>query len=70
MLFVTDSGAQSTISILLPPLTRQAFVAATMNPAIADARGLANFSAPSSDMAVMGLEFTPTGQFTSAGSFQ
>ena len=70
MLFVTDSGAQSTISLRLPPRTRQAFVAATMNPAIADAHGLIKFSAPSSDMAVMGLQFTPSGQFTSAGYFQ
>ena len=69
MMFVTDSGAQSTISLVLQPRTRQAFVTATMNPAIADAHGLIKFSAPSSDMAVMGLQFTPSGQFTSAGSF-
>jgi hypothetical protein len=69
MLFVTDSGVQSTISLSLPPRTRQAFVAATMNSAIAGAHGLIKFSAPSSDMAVMGLQFTPSGQFTSAGSF-
>jgi hypothetical protein len=70
MLFATDSGANSTISLVLPPHTRRAFVAAPLNPTIATSRGSIKFSAPSSDMAVMGLQFTSGGQFTSAGSYQ
>ena len=69
MLFATDNGVNSTISLVLPPHTRQAFVAASLNPTIATSRGSIQFSAPSPDMAVMGLQFTSGGQFTSAGSF-
>jgi hypothetical protein len=70
MLFVTDAGAQSTVSFLLQPHTQQAFLSAAMHPAIADSRGSITFTAATADMAVMGLEFTAAGQFTSAGSFQ
>jgi hypothetical protein len=70
MLFATDNGVNSTISLVLPPHTRQAFVAASMNPTIAASRGSIKFSAPSPDMAVMGLQFTAGGQFTSQGLFQ
>ena len=70
MRFATDSGVNSTISLVLPPHTRQAFVAASMNPTIATSRGSIKFSAPSPDMAVMGLQFTSGGQFTSVGLFQ
>jgi len=70
MLFATDSGVNSTISLVLPPHTRQAFVTASMNPTIGTSRGSIQFSAPSPDMAVMGLQFTSSGQFTSAGSYQ
>jgi hypothetical protein len=70
MLFVTDGGVQSTVSLLLQPHTQQAFVSAAMHPAVADSRGSITFSTATADMAVMGLEFTAAGQFTSAGSFQ
>jgi hypothetical protein len=70
MLFVTDNGAQSTVSLLLQPHTQQAFVSAAMHPAIAGTRGSIKFTSATTDMAVIGLEFTAAGQFTSAGVFQ
>jgi len=33
-------------------------------------RGSIKFTAPTADIAVVGLEFTPTGQFSSLGTFQ
>ncbi len=70
MLFVTDGGVQSTVSLLLQPHTQQTFVSAAMHPAIADARGLLTFSAATADTSVVGLQFTAAGQFTWAGAFQ
>jgi hypothetical protein len=69
MLFVTDGGVQSTVSLLLQPHTQQTFVSAAMHPAIADARGLLTLTTATADMAVVGLEFTAAGQFTWAGAF-
>jgi hypothetical protein len=70
MLFETDGGAQSTSSLVLPPHTQQTFVAPTLNPAVANTRGSIKFTAPTADIAVVGLEFTQSGQFTSLGTFQ
>ncbi|MEO8050391.1 MAG: Ig domain-containing protein [Acidobacteriota bacterium] len=70
MLFETDGGAQSTISLVLQPHTQQTFVAPTLNPAVAGLRGSIKFTAPTADIAVVGLEFDSTGQFTSLGTFQ
>jgi len=70
MLFETEGGAQSTRSLDLPPHTRQTFIAPTLNPAVAGFRGSIKFTAPTADIAVVGLEFTSTGQFTSLGTFQ
>ena len=71
MNYVTDGGAQSTTSLVLPPHTHQAFVVTdkTQNPAVVGFRGAIQFSAPTPDIAVMGLEFTPAGAFTSLGAF-
>ena len=70
ILFVTDGGAQSNSSLVLPPHTQQTFVAPTLNPAVAGLRGLIKFTAPTADISIVGLEFTSTGQFTSLGTFQ
>jgi len=70
MLFETDGGAQSTSSLVLQPHTQQTFVAPILNPAVAGVRGSIKFTAPTADIAVVGLEFTSTGQFTSLGTFQ
>jgi hypothetical protein len=70
MLFVTDGGAESTSSLVLQPHTQQAFVAPLLNPAVASARGSIKFTAPTADIAVVGLEFTSTGQFSSLATFQ
>ncbi len=70
MLFETEGGAQSTSSLVLQPHTQQTFVAPTLNPAVAGVRGSIKFTAPTADIAVVGLEFTSTGQFTSLGTFQ
>jgi len=70
MLFQADSGAQSTSSLVLQPHTQQTFVAPTLNPAVAGLRGSIKFTAPTADIAVVGLEFTSAGQFSSLGTFQ
>jgi hypothetical protein len=70
LLFETDGGAQSTSSVVLQPHTQQTFVAPTLNPAVEGVRGSIKFTAPTADIAVVGLEFTSTGQFTSLGTFQ
>jgi probable HAF family extracellular repeat protein len=70
MLFETDGGAQSTSSLVLQPHTQQTFVAPTLNPKVAGSRGSIKFTAPTADIAVVGLEFNSTGQFTSLGTFQ
>jgi len=70
MNYVTDGGAQSSTSIVLQPHAHQAFVVTANNPLVAGFKGAIQFSAPSADIAVMGLEFTPAGAFTSLGAFQ
>lgn len=70
ILFATEGGAQSTIPLVLQPRTQQTFVAPTLNPAVAGVRGSIKFTAPTADIAVVGLEFNATGQFTSLGTFQ
>ena len=70
MNYVTDGGAESTTSVVLPAHSHQAFVVTTNNPAVAGFRGAIHFSAPTPDIAVMGLEFTAAGSFTSLGAFQ
>jgi hypothetical protein len=70
MLFETEGGAQSTSSLVLPPHTQQTLLAPTLNPAVAGVRGSIKFTAPTADIAVVGLEFTSAGQFTSLGTFQ
>jgi len=70
ILFETDGGTQSTSSLVLQPHTQQTFVVPVLNPAVAGFRGSIKFTAPTADIAVVGLEFTSTGQFTSLGTFQ
>jgi hypothetical protein len=70
MLFETDGGAQSTSSVVLQPHTQQTFVTPTLNSAVAGLRGSIKFTAPAADIAVVGLEFTSTGQFSSLGTYQ
>jgi hypothetical protein len=70
MQFETDGGAQSNTSIILQPHEHQAFVAPVNNPAVAGYRGSIHLTASSPDIAVMGLEFTSAGAFTSLGAFQ
>jgi len=70
VLFETDGGAQSTSSVTLQPHAQQTFITPTLNPAVAGTRGSIKFTAPTADIAVVGLEFTPSGQFTSLGTFQ
>jgi hypothetical protein len=70
MNYVTDSGAQSSTSMVLQPHAHQAFVVTTNNTLVVGTRGAVQFSAPTPDIAVMGLEFTAAGAFTSLGAFQ
>jgi hypothetical protein len=70
MLFETDGGAQSASSVVLQPHTQQTFVTPTLNPAVVGLRGSIKFTAPTADIAVVGLEFNSAGQFTSLGTFQ
>ncbi len=70
MNYVTDGGAQSTTSIVLQPHAHQAFVTTDNNALVKGFRGAIQFSAPTPDIAVMGLEFTAAGAFSSLGAFQ
>jgi hypothetical protein len=70
MLFETDGGLQNNSSMVLQPHAHVTFVVPLINPAVAGFRGSIQFTAPSPDMAVVGVEFTSTGQFTSLGTFQ
>ncbi len=70
MNYVTDSGSQSSASIVLQPHAHQAFVVTANNPAVVGSRGAIQFTAATPDIAVMGLEFTAAGAFTSLGAFQ
>jgi virginiamycin B lyase len=70
--FLTDTGVQSTASIVLPARGHVAFVAPVSYPAVANARGAINFTASSPDIVVMGLWQAPTvlGGFSYLGAFQ
>lgn len=70
MLYQTEGGAQSSVAVVLPPHAHQAFVTTASNPASVGVRGSIQFTASSPDISVIGLEFTPAGQFTSLGTFQ
>jgi hypothetical protein len=70
MVFETEGGAQSTNSVVIQPHAQQTFVTPTLNPSVVGLRGSIKFTAPTADIAIVGLEFTSTGQFTSLGAFQ
>jgi hypothetical protein len=70
VLLQLENGSQTSGSIFLPAHAHVAFVAPTRFPFIAGARGSILFTAPTADLTVVGLQFTPTGSFTSLGSFQ
>lgn len=70
MLFETDAGVQSSVPLTLQPHSQQTFVDTAMNSAVAGARGSIKFTAPTADIAVIGLEFTQSGQFTSLETYQ
>jgi hypothetical protein len=70
MLFETDAGVQSSVPVTLQPHSQQAVVVTSLNPAVVGARGSNKFTAPTADIAVTGLEFTQSGQFTSLETYQ
>ena len=70
MLFETDAGVQSSVPLTLQAHSQQAVVLTTLNPGVAGARGSVKFTAPTADIAVTGLEFTQSGQFTSLDTYQ
>jgi hypothetical protein len=70
MKYVTDGGALSTTSVVLQPHAHQAFVVTDNNALVKGFKGAVQFSAPTPDISVMGLEFTAAGAFTSLGAFQ
>jgi hypothetical protein len=70
MLFQTDASVQSSAPLTLQPHTQQAVLLTALNPAVAGARGTVTFTAPTADIAVTGLEFTQSGQFTSLETYQ
>ena len=57
--FLTDAGASSTATIVLPPQAHSAFVVPTAYPALANSRGSINFTASTPDIALTGLQFAP-----------
>ena len=70
MLFETDAGVQSSVPLMLQPHSQQAVVLTALNPAVVGTRGSIKFTAPTADIAVTGLEFTQSGQFTSLETYQ
>lgn len=68
--FQTDQGATSAGSLSLPPHGHTAFVLSSMFPSLTGLRGVIEFTAPTPDIAVVGLRFSPTNSFTSLGIFQ
>jgi hypothetical protein len=68
--FTTDTGAVSTGSLVLAPNAHTAFVLTSKFPALAGLRGSAVFAAPSADLSIVGLRFSPTLSFTSLIAFQ
>lgn len=70
LLFQLEGGGQATGNLSLPAHAHTAFVLPTMFPAVSGARGTIHFTAPTADLSVVGLRFSPTNSFTSLGSFQ
>ena len=68
--FQTDTGATLNGSLSLPPNVHMAFVLTSMFPGLAGQRGSILFTAPTPDLVVTGLRFSPTNSFTSLDSFQ
>ena len=68
--FTSDSGATSTGSLSLSPNAHVAFVLTSMFPSLAGLRGSIKLTAPTPDIAVLGLRVSPTNSFTSVGVFQ
>ncbi len=69
--FLTDAGAQSTASIMLPPNAHTAFVIPTAYTALANTRGSLTLSGSSADLSATGLRFSPSaiGAITALGAF-
>jgi hypothetical protein len=68
--FQTDTGAVSTGSLVLAPNAHTAFVLTSQFPALAGLRGSIVFTAPTPDISIVGLRFSPTNSFTSLSAFQ
>jgi hypothetical protein len=62
--FQTENGTPSTGSLSLPPRTHRAFFLPALFPSVAGVRGSVEFSAPSSDMTIVGLRYSPNNSFT------
>jgi hypothetical protein len=70
LLFQFDTGGQATGSLTLPAHGHAAFSLTAMFPALVGTRGSVQFTPSSPDLAVLGLQFSPDGSFTSVGAFQ
>jgi len=72
ILFTADNGAQTTGSLSLGPSAHTAFQVTQPSafPSLAGVRGSIQFTAPTPDITVVGLRFSPTNSFTSLGEFQ
>jgi hypothetical protein len=68
--FQTDAGAVSTGSLVLAPYAHTAFVLTSQFPALAGLRGSIVFTAPTPNISIVGLRFSPTNSFTSLSVFQ
>jgi hypothetical protein len=68
--FQTDTGAVSSGSLVLAPNAHMAFVLTSQFPALAGLRGAIVFTAPTPNMSIVGLRFSPTNSFTSLSAFQ
>ena len=68
--FQTDAGVVSAGSLVLPPNAHTAFVLTSKFPALAGLRGSIVFTAPTADISIIGLRFSPTNSFTSLSVFQ
>ncbi len=70
MQFTAADGTVTMGSLSLPPSSHTAFQISTMFPQLGGVEGTVKFSAPTSDITVVGLRFSPTNSFTSVGVFQ
>jgi hypothetical protein len=68
--FQADNGTTTTGSLSLPPNAHMAFALTAMFPGLAGQRGSVALTAPTPDIVVTGLRFSPTNSFTSLASFQ